>query len=97
MTTMTMPLVDQVHAAPGVRLRGDTLLPPAIILLVFAMVVIAVGGFAYVSGQQQGLSALRQQSEALRDAAGVVATADADAAHVLNGERGAMASFFRDA
>ena len=94
---MTMPLVDQVHAAPGVRLRGDTLLPPAIILLVFAMVVIAVGGFAYVSGQQQGLSALRQQSEALRDAAGVVATADADAAHVLNGERGAMASFFRDA
>jgi len=79
MTMTTMPLVDQAHAAPEARLlRSDVLLPPAIILLVFAMVVIAVAGFATISGQQQGLGALRQQSEALRAAADVVATADAD-------------------
>lgn len=80
---------------PMVR-RREALLPPAIILLVFAMVVIAIGGFAYVGGQQQGLAALRSQNDALRAAASAVVTVDTDAAHVLNGERGAMAKFFRD-
>ncbi|HVY51180.1 MAG TPA: GGDEF domain-containing protein [Devosia sp.] len=93
---MTM-LTDHAHAlVPGHRARGEALLPPAIILLVFAMVVIAVAGFAYLSSQQQSLGALRAQADALRTAASAVATVDADAAHVLNGDRGAMAGYFRD-
>jgi hypothetical protein len=44
------------------------LLPPAIILLVFAMVVIAIGGFAFVGGQQSMLGALRLKSDAMREA-----------------------------
>ena len=54
---------------PGTRARSEWLLPPTIILLVFAMVVTAVAGFAYVGGQQQSLTALRQQDDALREAA----------------------------
>jgi len=79
------------------RPRREALLPPAIILLVFAMVVTAVGGFAYVSSQQQALSQLRAQSEALRGAVTAMQMVDSDAAHVLNGDRGAIAGYFRDA
>jgi diguanylate cyclase (GGDEF)-like protein len=93
---MTVPN-DQAHQpVPEARPRSEVLLPPAIILLVFAMVVIAVGGFAYVSGQQQSLGMLRAQADALRVAVNAVVTVDTDAAHVLNGERGAMANYFRD-
>src|SRR3954469_5086615 len=81
---------------PGIRPRGEVLLPPAIILLVFAMVVTAIGGFAFVSSQQQALSAVRTQSDALRSSVSMLQLVDADAAHVLNGERGALASYFRD-
>ena len=56
------------------------LLPPAIIFLVFAMVVIAVGGFAYFSVQQQSLGGLRTEASALRDAMGALSGADAAAA-----------------
>jgi len=88
---------DHPHAVvPGVRPRGEVLLPPAIILLVFAMVVTAIGGFAFVSSQQQALSAVRAQSDALRSSVSMLQLVDADAAHVLNGERGALASYFRD-
>jgi len=88
---------DHPHAvAPAARPRSEVLLPPAIILLVFAMVVIAVGGFAYVSAQQQALSTVRMQSDALRASVNTLQMVDADAAHVLNGERGALSGYFRD-
>src|SRR5881397_2863962 len=88
---------NHAHAAvAGGRPRSEVLLPPAIILLVFAMVVVAIGGFAYVSGQQQALSTIRTQSDALRSSVNALQVVDADAAHVLNGERGALAGYFRD-
>lgn len=81
---------------PDARPRREILLPPAIILLVFAMVVFAVGGFTFVSTQQQALGALRLQNEQLREAVISLSTTDAALGHVLNGEPGAMASYFRD-
>jgi diguanylate cyclase (GGDEF)-like protein len=89
--------IDHDRAPLPTAGRREAMLPPAIIVLVFAMVVIAIGGFAYVGGQQQGLASLRAQNDALRAAASAVVTVDTDAAHVLNGERGAMAKYFRDA
>ena len=83
----------EMHARP----RTEVLLPPTIILLVFAMVVIAIGGFASVSGQQNALNALRGQSEAMRHAVSALARTDASAAHVIAGDRIAMAEFFRNA
>jgi diguanylate cyclase (GGDEF)-like protein len=93
---MSMPITETAQAAqPPLRPRTEVLLPPAIILLVFAMVVIAIGGFAYVGGQQSALNALRGQSEAMREAAGALSRTDASAAHVIGGEREAMSEFFR--
>ena len=69
--TETAPAV-----APQARPRTEALLPPAIILLVFAMVVIAIGGFAFVGGQQQALNTLRGQSEAMREAASALSRTD---------------------
>jgi diguanylate cyclase (GGDEF)-like protein len=95
---MSMPSTEHAHLpAPNTRPRTEVLLPPAIILLVFAMVVIAIAGFAYVGGQQSALGALRLQSDAMRDAVVALERTDASAAHVLAGDRGAMAGFFRDA
>ncbi|MEO6013784.1 MAG: GGDEF domain-containing protein [Devosia sp.] len=81
---------------PKPKRRTDVLLPPAIILLVFAMVVFAVGGFAFVGGQQSLLTQLRVQNDALRDAIVALERSDASVARVLGGERGALAGFFRD-
>ncbi len=93
-----MLITETVHAAePHARPRTEVLLPPAIILLVFAMVVIAIGGFASVSGQQNALNALRSQSEAMRQAESALARTDASAAHVIAGDRTAMIEFFRNA
>ena len=83
--------------APNARPRTEVLLPPAIILLVFAMVVIAVGGFAYIGGQQSALGTLRLQSDAMREAIMTLDRTNASVAHVLAGDRGAMASYFRNA
>ena len=94
---MSGPIEHALHEAGGAKPRREALLPPTIILLVFAMVVVAVGGFAYVGGQQQALNTIRVQSEALRVAAHAVETVDADAAHVMSGEPGALAGYFRDA
>ncbi len=93
---MNIPTELASPAPPPHRARSETLLPPAIILLVFAMVVIAVAGFAYVSGQQQSLSAVRQQADGLRTALAALQTTDAAAGHALNGDRGAIADYFRD-
>jgi diguanylate cyclase (GGDEF)-like protein len=87
---------DHPPAGPAPRPRSEVLLPPAIILLVFAMVVVAIGGFAYVSNQQQALSVVRHGADDLRAAVNTLQLVDGDAAHVLNGERGALASYFRD-
>ncbi|MEO7222135.1 MAG: hypothetical protein ABIY37_06650, partial [Devosia sp.] len=95
---MSMQLTETAQAAhPSARPRTEALLPPAIILLVFAMVVIAIGGFAYVGGQQNALNTLRGQSEAMREAASALSRTDASAAHVIAGDRDAMSEFFRNA
>jgi len=72
------------------------LLPPAIVVLVFAMVVIAVGGFAYLSSQQEALSTLRAEDQAMRAATGALELADAGLAQMLNGERAATSDYFRE-
>jgi len=93
-----MQLIETATAAhASVRPRTEALLPPAIVLLVFAMVVIAIGGFAYVGGQQSALNALRSQSETMREATNALARTDASAAHVIAGDRLAMPEYFRNA
>ncbi len=94
---MSMLITETAPPAPQARPRTEALLPPAIILVVFAMVVIALGGFAYVGGQQNALNTLRGQSEAMREATGALARTDASAAHVISGDRAAMSEFFRNA
>jgi diguanylate cyclase (GGDEF)-like protein len=95
---MSIPNTETALAARvSLRPRTEALLPPAIILLVFAMLVIAIGGFAYVGGQQSALNALRGQSEAMREAASALSRTDASAAHVVAGDRSAMSEFFRNA
>jgi diguanylate cyclase (GGDEF)-like protein len=94
---MTTQMLEHSHfVPPDARPRREILLPPTIILLVFAMVVFAVGGFTFVSTQQQALGALRLQNAQLREAVVSLRTTDAASGHVLNGERGAMADYFRD-
>lgn len=92
-----MQLIETATAAqPAARPRTEVLLPPAIVLLVFAMVVIAIGSFAYVGGQQTALNTLRSQTEAMREASSALSRTDASAAHVIGGDRGAMSEFFRN-
>ena len=93
---MSLPIIEPTRPAPPLHgPRRESLLPPAIIVLVFAMVVIAITGFAYVGGQQQALSAHRSAVEGLWNGLAALQTGDAAVAHVLNGERGAMAGYFR--
>lgn len=75
--------------------RGRRLLPPAIIMLVFAMVVIAVSGFAFIGGQQQSLTSLRSQNVALRSALQTLIETDAAAAHFAAGDKDALTTYFR--
>ncbi len=93
-----MQTTDTVRVVPPAspRARSQILLPPTIILLVFAMVVTAVAGFAYVGGQQQSLTALREQDDALRESITALERVNAAAARALNGESGAVAGYFRD-
>jgi diguanylate cyclase (GGDEF)-like protein len=94
---MTTQMIENARfVAPDVGPRAKILLPPAIIFLVFAMVVTAIGGFSFIGGQQQSLSGLRTQNDTLRQAVAALGRADASASHVLNGERGAIAGYFRD-
>src|SRR5215207_5800952 len=94
---MSIHLIETARAAkPHARPRTEAMLPPAVILLVFAMVVIAIGGFAYVGGQQNALNTLRGQSEAMREAASALSRTDASAAHVIGGDRAVMSEFFRN-
>jgi diguanylate cyclase (GGDEF)-like protein len=95
---MSIQHIETAQAAPStVRPRTEALLPPAIVLLVFAMVVLAIGGFAFLGGQQNALNALRTQSEAMREAASALSRTDASAAHVIGGDRNAMSEYFRNA
>lgn len=93
---MTLLSFEHALSVPDARPRGERLLPPAIVFLVFAMVVIAIAGFAYIGGQTQSLNVVRNQSNALRDALSSLERTDAATAHVLAGERGAIASYFRE-
>jgi len=93
---MTTSLIELVRANAKAPRSSERYLPPAIILLVFAMVVIAVAGFAYISTQQQSLSQLRTQSSALRDAGIALARAEAATADVLSGNPDSMPEYFRE-
>lgn len=94
---MSTPIIEAASPAAGVEpARSNALLPPAIILLVFAMVVIALGGFAFVGGQQGAANALRVEADAMREAGLQLARTDASLAHMLSGERSATAGFFRN-
>lgn len=84
--------LTEAQASPP-RKRG--LLPPAILIVVFAMVVTAVAGFAYVSSQQQALTAVRGQSEDLRVALQSLTQVDADLGHYVLGDKLALTSHFR--
>jgi diguanylate cyclase (GGDEF)-like protein len=89
-------LDDMLHEiVPRTETRGRRLLPPAIILLVFAMVVIAVGGFAFIGSQQQSLATLRTQNAELRSAIQTLIEADAAAAHFAAGDKTALTAHFR--
>lgn len=91
---MSTPIADSATAVPESRGHSKPLLPPAIILLVFAMVVIAIGGFAFIGGEQSSLSALRGKADAMREAQAALSRTDASAAHVLAGEGVALPRFF---
>ena len=79
-------MLDHSHfVPPDARPRREILLPPAIILLVFAMVVFAVGGFTFVSTQQQALGSVRLQNAQMREAVLALSTTDAALGHVLTG------------
>jgi len=94
---MPMPITEAAPAAAEAdRPRREGLLPPAIILLVFAMVVIAIGGFAFIGGQQNILNGLRGNADAMREASTVLAHTDASAARTIGGDRDAMPEFFRN-
>ncbi|MEO6395046.1 MAG: GGDEF domain-containing protein [Devosia sp.] len=83
---------DFVPQSDNARRR---VLPGTIIFLVFTMVVIAVGGFAYISAQQQSLTALRAQSGQLRAALQTLTEVDAGAAHFAGGDKEALTGYFR--
>ena len=71
---MPMPIAEAAPAAADAgRPRREGLLPPAIILLVFAMLVFAIGGFAFIGGQQNALNGLRSDADAMREALAEVA------------------------
>ena len=92
-----MPITEAAPAAAEAdRPHREGLLPPAIILLVFAMVVIAIGGFAFIGGQQNALNALRGDADAMREASSVLARTDASAARVIGGDRNGTPEFFRN-
>src|SRR5262245_10389947 len=75
--------------------KSKRLLPPAILIVVFAMVVTAVAGFAYVGTQQQSLSVVRGQSEDLRVALQALTKADADLGHFVLGDKAALTGHLR--
>jgi diguanylate cyclase (GGDEF)-like protein len=94
---MSMPITEAAPAAADAdRPHREALLPPAIILLVFAMVVIAIGGFAFIGSQQGALNGLRSNADAMARASQVLARTDASAARVIGGDRSAMPEYFRD-
>ena len=91
-----MPIAEAAPAAADAgRPRREGLLPPAIILLVFAMLVFAIGGFAFIGGQQNALNGLRSDADAMREASSALARADASVARVIAGDREAMSEYFR--
>ncbi|MEP7239927.1 MAG: hypothetical protein ABI697_03480, partial [Devosia sp.] len=93
---MTSDSLETAHRPVQGPTERRPLLPPLIVMLVFAMVVVAVGGFAYLSREQQSISALRLEASALREAVTALERTNASAARVLNGERSAVVDFFHD-
>lgn len=73
----------------GVRPRVLSL---ATVLLVFALVATAIGGFVHVGTQQHAMTDLRSKSQQLRVMYQTLTEADADALHYVAGETGALSS-----
>lgn len=64
------------------------------ILLVFAIVVTAIAGFAHVTTQQKSLTAVREESRQIQAILQSVTQADADAMHVLRGDGARLEGFY---
>lgn len=75
---------------PLPALVRSRLLSLVTIMLVFALVVTAIGGFIHVSTQQRGMTELLAQNERLRVMYQSLTEADADAMHFLAGDTAAL-------
>ena len=94
-----MPLPTAYTAsptAPAPPPRTQALLPPAVVMLVFVMVVIAIAGFAFIGGQHTMLATLRTENDAMRDAVAALGRSEAAVLRGLAGEPGAIAEIFRE-
>jgi diguanylate cyclase (GGDEF)-like protein len=85
-------LQAQQRALPKVATRSR-LLSLSTILLVFAIVVTAIAGFAHVSLQQQSLIALREESQEMRAVHRALTQADADVLYFTRGDRARLESY----
>src|SRR5688572_7643844 len=82
----------QRRALPKVATRSR-LLSLSTILLVFAIVVTAIAGFAHVSLQQQSLISLREESQEMRAVHRALTQADADVLYFALGDRARLESY----
>lgn len=78
---------------PHVAARSR-LLSLGIVVLVFAMVAISIGGFAHVSLQQQSLIALREQSRDIQAIHQALTKADADVLYFVRGDAARLPDYF---
>ncbi|MDB5539317.1 MAG: diguanylate cyclase [Devosia sp.] len=74
---------------PPERVRSR-MLSLATVVLVFVLVVTAIGGFIHVSTQQRAVTDIRAQGQQLRATYQALTEADADALRYLAGEGGAL-------
>ncbi len=94
MTSITRGLLRLPFSLPRVQ---SQLLASAIIFLVFAMVAVAIAGFAYITAQQQMLIVLAEKSQQLRTAHQALSAADAHVAHFVLGDVGdGLGGYYQD-
>ena len=91
---LALPSGNTTAPVPAPMPVRSRMLSFATILLVFTVVATSIFGFVQVSGQQQAVTQLRQQSQQLRSVYQALVEADADALHVLGGEGGALPGLY---
>ena len=72
--------------------RRNRILSAATVVLVFALVATAIGGFVHVSTQQRAMADLRAQAQQLRTVYQALTEADAATLHYLSGEAAVLPS-----